>query len=528
MNDAIAIETATANTKAERMISVLQRPSLLALKEDRQLDSSLRQQQSTSATLMRTYLEARLAVKSLESEIRSHEGSLEYHQQLMVALNGEEAANSKRVLAQLQLKLPSLRSELETVAFPKFQRSRAEANEAHRRMQNLAQRFRHPVVNRPDFSNNILLHAVQRRMALGPKSTFPSRNALLHHRLTHVVTINTHLNYPVYCLKFDATGRYFVTGADDFLVKVFRTVEGGAVLVCTLKGHAGVINDIEVSSDNGFLATASEDGDVRVWGLRDGCPVAILRGHGGGANMVAWSGLVPHRLVTTGADGLARIWDIRKACLKRYSRWVGSRPEYTLKLNGVSFKSEEAAANAPVVELTGRLALPPIPPPAREEPNAFQPNLPPVPPTQPLAGQETNDTVHTSVAAAAAPALPPGLPPANNQVIDDGRFVANNHLDAGVKLIAKLQHGEIVGEDGPGTRTRTSLVKVICVALCPHGGHFATGSDDGKLQSEPQYILTSFCTQVNAAFGLKTPVLELIGLTGQDQNLGTRFHLTSP
>jgi WD40 repeat protein len=61
----------------------------------------------------------------------------------------------------------------------------------------------------------------------------------------------------------------------------------GAVLVCTLRGHASVITDIDVSSDNALLATASEDGDVRIWGMTDGCPVAILRGHEGGANMVS-------------------------------------------------------------------------------------------------------------------------------------------------------------------------------------------------------------------------------------------------
>eukprot|EP00536_Pseudo-nitzschia_multiseries_P002296 jgi/Psemu1/121574/gw1.30.120.1 len=119
------------------------------------------------------------------------------------------------------------------------------------------------------------------------------------------------MNCPVYCLRFDRTGRYFVTGADDFLLKVFyigaaqscRRRNGanknrrlrcnyganfrGAVLVCTLRGHAGVINDIDVSMDNCLLATASVDGDVRVWGLKNGCPVAILRGHKGGANMVS-------------------------------------------------------------------------------------------------------------------------------------------------------------------------------------------------------------------------------------------------
>lgn len=135
-----------------------------------------------------------------------------------------------------------------------------------------------------------------------------SSKNLFFNRLSHVVTINSHLFCPVYCLKFDRTGRYFITGADDCLVKVFRigtlmkpnsthqqryrsmnkefSSRRGAILVCTLRGHAGVITDIDVSFDNSLLAAASEDGDVRVWSMSDGCPVAILRGHEEGANMV--------------------------------------------------------------------------------------------------------------------------------------------------------------------------------------------------------------------------------------------------
>ena len=134
--------------------------------------------------------------------------------------------------------------------------------------------------------------------------------ALYMHRLSHVVTINSHLFCPVYCLRFDRSGEYFVTGADDNLVKLFRigakgensnreklkyisrnpefSHQRGAILVCSLRGHASVITDIDVSADNALLATASEDGDVRVWGMTDGCPVAILRGHEGGANMVSF------------------------------------------------------------------------------------------------------------------------------------------------------------------------------------------------------------------------------------------------
>lgn len=109
------------------------------------------------------------------------------------------------------------------------------------------------------------------------------RKSILQHRLSHAVTINCHLFYPIFSLKFDKTGKYFITGADDHLVKLFhlgvglsatgRGEEGlrkfaygannrGVVLVCSLRGHAGVVTDLDVSCDNSMLATASQDGDV--------------------------------------------------------------------------------------------------------------------------------------------------------------------------------------------------------------------------------------------------------------------------
>ncbi|OEU18484.1 WD40 repeat-like protein, partial [Fragilariopsis cylindrus CCMP1102] len=174
------------------------------------------------------------------------------------------------------------------------------------------------------------------------------------------------MNYPVYCLRFDRTGRYFITGADDFLLKVFYLGAGQSFLVCTLRGHAGVINDIDVSWDNCFLATASDDGDVRVWGLKTGCPIAILRGHKGGANMVSCQ---------------------------------------------------------------------------REEYNKTAP----------------------------------------------GQFVFNDLIDEGVKLLSKYQHGSIQEEHhGPGTRSRRGAINVICVARCPLGKQFVTGSDDAIwIESKP-------------------------------------------
>jgi len=183
--------------------------------------------------------------------------------------------------------------------------------------------------------NNLINSAIHTRQYQShPRVVSPSSSSsnntsttlsILKSKLSHSITISSHLIYPVYCLKFDKTGRYFVTGSDDQTVKIFYlgassddseqhaigssagavdlTVESsshtktkkfnyganmrGAVLVCTLNGHAGVVTDIDVSSDNALLATSSADGDVRVWKLEDGSPVAILRGHKDGANMVS-------------------------------------------------------------------------------------------------------------------------------------------------------------------------------------------------------------------------------------------------
>jgi len=62
----------------------------------------------------------------------------------------------------------------------------------------------------------------------------------------------------------------------------------------------------------------------------------------------------------------------------------------------------------------------------------------------------------------------------------DGTFVANSDIDEGVSLLARLQHGDLPEiSQGAGTRSRRKKVKVICLSMCPIGGHFATGSDDG-------------------------------------------------
>jgi WD40 repeat protein len=440
---------------------------------------------------------------------------------------------SGRVITQLQRKLTEMQ-EVQERDSPELVRLDAQVRSLDIRRKSLLRNYRDPFPSQSAKRNSVLHSVLGRQQGIptsrphrnlspsGPIfSGAPSptqfaaiRKSLICTRLSHAATINSHLSYPIYCLRFDRTGRYFITGADDYLIKVFylgagqscrnrNQVDGsrqlkcsyganlpGAVLVCSLRGHAGVINDIDVSADNCFLATASVDGDVRVWGLKDGCPIAILRGHKGGANMVSWSTLTPYRLLSTGSDGYARQWDVREACLKRCGRIVGRREEYRLLLTAsekVVQDSERRRNN--VSQARTESLLPPIP--VREADTVAAP--------APAASAHSGNPSDPSPVRVIIPPLLAGVPPLpgsdqnnaernaggpenedadNNQA--PGQFVANDLIDEGVKLVEKFKHGA-TGDDaaGPGTRARRAAVKVICIARSPVGGHFTTGCDDG-------------------------------------------------
>ncbi len=77
-----------------------------------------------------------------------------------------------------------------------------------------------------------------------------------------------------------------------------------------LRGHLGVITDVEFSPDGSRVASASEDGSARIWDFSAPSPgrVSTLRGHIGAVNVLAFS---PDgtRLVTGGDKGKILLWD---------------------------------------------------------------------------------------------------------------------------------------------------------------------------------------------------------------------------
>ena len=78
-------------------------------------------------------------------------------------------------------------------------------------------------------------------------------------------------------------------------------------------GHKGQIADLSASQDGQWLASASWDGTIGLWGATQS---QFLKGHGSAVNAVAFS-TNSQQLYSASADGTIRVWDVAAASQKR-------------------------------------------------------------------------------------------------------------------------------------------------------------------------------------------------------------------
>ncbi|XP_042863346.1 bromodomain and WD repeat-containing protein 3-like isoform X2 [Penaeus japonicus] len=112
----------------------------------------------------------------------------------------------------------------------------------------------------------------------------------------------------VYCMLFDRTGKYIITGADDTLVKIWSTFDGR--LMATLRGASAEISDLAIDGENSLIAAGSCDKIIRVWSLQTLAPVAVLSSHTGMITALQFCPAPDSEgvLVSTGGDGCVAFW----------------------------------------------------------------------------------------------------------------------------------------------------------------------------------------------------------------------------
>jgi|GEM_PF-1596893 len=109
-------------------------------------------------------------------------------------------------------------------------------------------------------------------------------------------------------IAFDTDGERLVTLSTDAVFRVWRGTT--ARQAKRLRGHMARVRTARFGGQTGLIATASEDGTVRLWRARDGAEIAILDRHQYGIYSAQFSRDGTHILTLAGRQDSARVWDV--------------------------------------------------------------------------------------------------------------------------------------------------------------------------------------------------------------------------
>ena len=106
-------------------------------------------------------------------------------------------------------------------------------------------------------------------------------------------------------IEFSPDGVLLATGDRNNGLVVWEAQTGREFF--DLRGHTAAITDVSWRLDSNVVASCSEDGTVKLWEMENGNPIKNWAAHPGGGESVRFA--KDGRLVTTGRDRFARLWD---------------------------------------------------------------------------------------------------------------------------------------------------------------------------------------------------------------------------
>ncbi|CAN0897444.1 WD repeat-containing protein 26 homolog [Linum grandiflorum] len=106
--------------------------------------------------------------------------------------------------------------------------------------------------------------------------------------------------------------RYLLVNLSDQAIHLWN-IHGDIKLVAKYRGHKRtrfIIRSCFGGSDQAFIASGSEDSQVYIWHRGSGELIEALSGHSGSVNCVSWNPANPHMLASASDDGTIRIWGL--------------------------------------------------------------------------------------------------------------------------------------------------------------------------------------------------------------------------